>query len=126
MTLKRAVCCTKVASTHHMFRYQTGTHVTRRFLCICKASADLILSDEACIVLGTVAVPQVNSRQGQVMQILAKVDLCRTTYFTLKLGKPFTQVFWVGILYSLRGGYHRFRGNIYLHLQGRNTHNTIW
>jgi hypothetical protein len=29
-------------------------------------------------------------------------------------------------LYSLRGGYHRFRGNIYLHLQGRNTHNTIW
>jgi hypothetical protein len=54
------------------------THVTRWLLCICKAGTDLVVSDEACIVLAAVAVPKVDSWHRQVMQVLAEVDLCGT------------------------------------------------
>jgi hypothetical protein len=36
------------------------------------------MSNEACIVLATVAVPKVDSWHRQVMQVLAEVDLCGT------------------------------------------------
>lgn len=47
--------------------YRTGTYITRRLLCICKASTDFIIGNEACIVLGTVAVLQVDGRYRQVV-----------------------------------------------------------
>jgi hypothetical protein len=54
------------------------THITWWLLCICKPSADLVVSNEACVMLATVAVSQVDSWHRQVMQVLAEVDLCRT------------------------------------------------
>jgi hypothetical protein len=68
---------------------RTGTHVTRRLLCICEASAYLVLSDETCVVLGTVAVPEVNRWHWQVVEVLAEVDLCRKhNTFTPNTAKP--------------------------------------
>jgi hypothetical protein len=53
-----------------------GTHITRGLFCICETSTNLVLSDETCIMFGTVAVLEVDGWYRQVVKILAEVDLC--------------------------------------------------
>jgi hypothetical protein len=52
------------------------THITGGLLCICEAGTNLVLSDEPCVMLGTVAVLEIDGWHRQVVKILAEVDLC--------------------------------------------------